>query len=402
MHVNRKQLLKKCRNDPEFRMSEPSSPFSSLTVLLALSLAQQAGSAETPAQSSSITSEAWQMATPSEVGLDADLIRSMLEKINTAGGYQNISSLLVVKDGKLVVEQYYPPGDQREQLFKQFAPQEQTSATKSVTSILFGMAIDQHLIKSVDEKVATFFPEYAEIFSDPAKAKISLRDLLTMQAGLEWDEWNYPYTDARNSHIQMLRSDDPIRYVFEQRVVAPPGTKFAYSSGNSIVLGRIISKVSGKRVEKFAEQFLFEPLGITDFYWSKYPGEIVQTGGGLYLRPRDMAKIGCLVLNDGRWRGKQIVSETWVSESTKRQVAGDQIPTAARADGYGYQWWISTLQVGEREFESYSARGRGGQFILVVPELKLVAVFTGPADSPLLFQPLDIAQKYILPAAVAK
>ena len=273
----------------------------------------------------------------------------MLEKINAADGYKNIKSLLIAKDGKLVVEEYYPPGDEREQMFKRFAPQELTSATKSVTSVLIGIAIDQHLIKSVDEKAASFFPECADIFVDADKAKIRLRDLLTMQAGLSWDEWTYPYSDARNSHIQMLRSNDPIRFVFEQPVVAPAGTKFAYSSGNSIVLGRIISKVTGKRVEKFAEQFLFNPLGITDFYWGKYPGEILQTGGGLFLRPRDIAKIGSLFLDHGRWRGHQIVSESWVRESTEDQVGAAQIPKAAEADGYGYQWWISSFKARRTE-----------------------------------------------------
>lgn len=129
---------------------------------------------------------------------------------------------------------------------------------------------------------------------------------------------------------------------------------------------------------------------------------IVQTGGGLFLRPRDMAKIGALFLTDGRWRGNQIVSEGWGRDSTKDQVPSAQIPKAAQADGYGYQWWISSLKVGDRNFDSFSARGRGGQFIHVVPELKLVAVFTSPPDNPLLFQPLDIAQKFLLPAAVAK
>lgn len=382
-------------------MLDPRYLFSILTLLFALASSENVGNAQTKNNVSGQAGNEWQTATPSEMNLDSDLIRSMLKKINTAGGYQNIKSLLILKNDKLVVEEYYPPGDKREQLFKQFAPQEQTSATKSVTSILIGIAIDQHLIKSVDEKVSTFFPEYADIFADPSRAKIRLRDLLTMQAGLEWDEWTYPYTDARNSHVQMLRRNDPIRYVFEQRVVASPGTKFAYSSGNSIALGGIISKVTGKRVEKFAEQFLFDPLGITDFYWSKYPGDIVQTGGGLFLRPRDMAKIGSLFLNDGRWHGDQIVSEKWVRDSTKDQVPSAQIPKEAQADSYGYQWWISSFKVGERNFDSFSARGRGGQFILVVPEMKLVVVFTSPADNPLLFQPLDIAQKFILPAAIA-
>jgi CubicO group peptidase (beta-lactamase class C family) len=268
-----------------------------------------------------------------------------------------------------------------------------------VTSILIGIAIDRHLITSVDEKASTFFPEYADIFADPAKAKITLKDLLTMQAGVSWDEWTVPCTDARNDHIRMLRSDDPVRYVFEQPVVAKAGTKFTYSSGISIALGKIIQKVSGQRVDKFAEQFLFEPLGISDFYWSKYPGEIVQTGGGLFLRPRDMAKIGWLFLNRGRWNDKQIVSEKWIGESTKNYVDAGQIPTAAQASGYGYQWWLSSFKAGEEIVETYSARGRGGQFILAIPKRQLVAVFTSLPDNPLMFQPLEMVKKFILPAA---
>ena len=374
--------------------------FSILTFVSALGLVGSPGKAQTNGNASVPNEDDWQIATLSEVHLDPDIIRSLLGKIDVPNGYQNIKSLLIVKDGKLVVEEYYPPGDVREQEFKRFAPQEQTSATKSVTSILIGIAIDQHLIKSVDETVATFFPEYADSFKDPDKAKIRIRDLLTMQAGLSWDEWTYPYTDARNTHVQMLRSKDPIRYVLEQPIVAPQGAKFAYSSGNSIVLGKIISKATGKRVEKFAEQVLFEPLGITDFYWGKYPGEIVQTGGGLFLRPRDMAKIGYLYLKGGRWGDHQIVSENWVKESTKDQVGADKIPKAAQADGYGFQWWLSSFKVGEQDFDSFSARGRGGQFILVVPKLELVAVFTSPAENPSLFQPLEIMQKYVVPAAL--
>ena len=196
----------------------------------------------------------------------------------------------------------------------------------------------------------------------------------------------------------MLRSDDPVRYVLEQPVVAPAGSKFSYSSGISIALGKIIAKVSGMPADKFADQYLFEPLGISDFYWSKYPGEIVQTGGGLFLRPRDMAKIGYLYLNGGRWEGKQIVSAQWIQESTKGRVDSSQIPQAARADGYGYLWWLSSFKVGEDVVESYSARGRGGQFILILPKQQIVAVFTSPADNSLMFQPLDIVQKYLLPA----
>jgi len=155
-------------------------------------------------------------------------------------------------------------------------------------------------------------------------------------------------------------------------------------------------------VDKYAERFLFGPLGISDFYWAKYPGEIVQTGGGLFLRPRDMAKIGYLFLNDGRWQGKQIVSKKWIRESTKNHVDAGQIPKAAHADGYGYQWWLSSLPIGDRRVESYSARGRGGQFILIAPEEQMVVVITSATDDSLTFQPLDMIQQYVLPAASAK
>jgi CubicO group peptidase (beta-lactamase class C family) len=344
--------------------------------------------------------------------LDARLIRNMLAAVVNEGAkaegsgpvavdrYKNISSLVIVRNGKLVVEEYFPriQGDRRAKAFRRVALQEQTSATKSVTSILIGIAIDRKLIKSVDEKISTLLPEYAELFADEDKAKIRLRDFLSMQAGLSWDEWTLPYTDEHNDHIRMLRSDDPVRYVLKQPVVAPPGTKFAYSSGVSIALGKIIAKVSGKPADKFANEHLFEPLGISDFYWSKYPGEFVQTGGGLFLRPRDMAKIGCLYLNGGRWQGKQIISEQWIQESTTTHVDTSQIPQAARADGYGYQWWLSSFKVDEQVVESYSARGRGGQFILVLPKQQIVAVFTSPADNGLMFQPLDMVQKYLLPA----
>jgi CubicO group peptidase (beta-lactamase class C family) len=346
--------------------------------------------------------DGWETASLGSVNMDTELVRALCDRVIN-GGYKNTQSVLIVKDGKLVVEEYFPrqEGDRREQALKRVSPHEQHSATKCVNSILIGIAIDQHLIRGVDEKVSTFFPEYADIFNGD-KNKLCLKDLLAMSAGLSWDEWTYPYADPRNDHVAMVRSPDPIRYVLERPLVAQPGTKFAYSSGIAITLGQIIHKVSGLRTDKFAERHLFEPLGITDFYWSQYPDDIVQTGGGLYLRPRDMAKIGYLFLNGGRWQGRQIVSEAWVKESTKNRAGPGQIPEAAHATGYGYQWWLNSFRVGDRVVESFSARGRGGQFILVIPDRQLVVVVTSTTDDGLTFQPLDIVQNYVLPAAIAR
>jgi CubicO group peptidase (beta-lactamase class C family) len=345
----------------------------------------------------------WETASLEGEKIDAGQVASMFEQIST-GEFKNISSVLLVRNGKLVAEEYFPrvEGDRRAQAFPRVAPREITSATKSITSILIGIAIDKRLIRGVNEKVSALLPTYADQFAGRDKYGLRLRHLLTMCAGLSWDEWSYPYSDPRNSHIQMLRASDPIRYVFEQKLVETPGAHFAYSSGISLALGEIIHNVAKMPVDKFAAQNLFEPLGITDFYWSKYPGEIVQTGGGLFLRPRDMAKIGYLFLNEGRWQGKQIVSADWVKESTSNQVPAGQMPAAARADGYGYQWWLSSFDHEGQSIASYSARGRGGQFILVAPSLQLVAVFTSPPENELTFQPLDLMQRYILPAVMDK
>jgi CubicO group peptidase (beta-lactamase class C family) len=222
-----------------------------------------------------------------------------------------------------------------------------------------------------------------------------------MTAGLSWDEWTYPsYTDPRNDAAMMASKADFFRYVLERPVATTPGTKFVYNSGISLMLGEIIYKASGLRADKFAERHLFLPLGITNYSWGKAPNGVVNTLGGLALRPRDMAKIGCLFLNGGRWQGKQIVSEKWVKDSTKQQIGVSQLPTWFLVDGYGYQWWLGSFHVRGQTIGSYSARGRGGQFIIVYPALQMVAVFTGWNDNELLGQPLDMLQRYILPAAI--
>jgi CubicO group peptidase (beta-lactamase class C family) len=349
------------------------------------------------------TQDGWEITSLAKAKIDAEMLRPMFERI-ASGQYKNIRSVLIARDGKLVVEEYFPrtEGDRRGQALRRVSPIEMTSATKSVTSLLIGIAIDQQRIKGVDEKVSTFLPEYADVFADAKKTRLTIKDLLTMSAGLSWDEWSYPYTDPRNDHgSQILRSNDPIRFVLERPIVAEPGEKFTYNSGLSIVLGQILLKASGMRADKFAERNLFEPLGITDFYWSKLPDEIVQTGGGLFMRPRDMAKLGQLMLDGGRWRGKPIVSEAWVNESTRVQVDASKIPAAAMAGGYGFHWWVDSLKAGDRVVKSFSARGRGGQYIVVMPQQRMVVIMTCAVDNPLLLQPLELLQQYILPAAVA-
>jgi CubicO group peptidase (beta-lactamase class C family) len=334
----------------------------------------------------------WPTASLQE-SFNGQLIQQLFARIDD-GTYKNIHGVLLVRDGKLVVEKYFSGQDEqvKHQQFQRDALHDLASATKSVNSILVGIAIDQHLIGGVDEKISAVFPEYADLFADPKKSAIRLRDCLSMTTGLAWNESDLPYTDARNDHVAMNASGDPIRYLLERPLVAVPGKTFVYNSGISILLGEIIHKVSRLPADKFAERYLFGPLGITNYYWLKYPNGVVQTGGGLWLRPYDMAKIGYLYLNGGRWDGNQIVSASWV-EASIQQHALDRT--------YGYQWWLGNFEVDGHQFAAYGAQGRGGQIIIVFPDLQLVAVFTGWNEGALGEQPYDMLRRYILPAAAA-
>jgi CubicO group peptidase (beta-lactamase class C family) len=337
--------------------------------------------------------DGWTTADLRSENFDATLIEQLIERIRK-NTYKNIHSLLLIKNGKLILEEYFPgqEEDGKTQRYQRDTLHGIHSVTKSVNSLLIGIAIDQKLINGVDEKLSTFFPEYKSLFEnkDSGKGAICLKHLLSMTAGLAWDESLLPYTDVRNDHVALNHSEDQIRYVIERPLVAAPGAKFNYSSGISIVLGEIIHKASGMRADKFAEQHLFKPLGISDYSWSKYPNGLIQTGGGLLLRPRDMGKIGCLVLNAGHWQGKQIVSKTWLRESMKQQ-APDRT--------YGYQWWLGQLPVGDRRIVTYGAQGRGGQFILAMPDLQLVAICTGWNDgNGLGEQAFDMLKEFVLPA----
>jgi CubicO group peptidase (beta-lactamase class C family) len=348
------------------------------------------------------TRDGWETASLNDENLDANLIKELFERISDHT-YKNIHSVLLVKNGKLVVEEYFPGKNCLGQYwtYTRDTLHDLQSVTKSVNSILVGMAIDQHLITGVDEKISVFSPEYADLFTNREKDTICLKHLLSMTAGLAWDESTYPYTDARNDAAGMSGSRDYFRYVLEKPVIATPGTKLTYSSGISWILGEIVRKSSGLPADKFAERYLFGPLGISDYYWEKFPNGSVNTGGGLMLRPRDMAKIGQLYLNGGRWQGKQIVSEEWVKESTKQQSGAAPLPTwVPETAGYGYQWWLGSFHVCDQVIGWYGAAGRGGQLVVVFPDLQMVAVFTGWNDNALLAQPIDMLQRYILPAAI--
>jgi CubicO group peptidase (beta-lactamase class C family) len=341
--------------------------------------------------------DGWGVAAPEAVGLASASLYALGEHFRT-WPEANVHSVLVVRRGVLVYEQYFAGDDEDwgrpmgRVTFDRDTKHDLRSITKSVTSLLVGIAIHRKLLESVDEPIFTFFPEHADLRT-PEKDRILLRHLLMMAAGLEWEEWR-PSTDPMNSEIRMMYSPDRCRFTLGQPVVEPPGRVWNYSSGASDLLGAVVRKTAARPLEDFAREFLFQPLAITDTAWNTYPESDITSGaGGLRLRPRDMAKLGQLVLDRGRWNGQQIVPADWIDESITPQIGcSDNIYF------YGYQWGLGRSLVNKREILWVAASGLGGQRIFVVPALDLVVVITGglytsPREARL---PVHILNRYVL------
>jgi CubicO group peptidase (beta-lactamase class C family) len=310
--------------------------------------------------------DGWQTGDLCEVKIDQKKIESLVNKI-TMNEYPNLHSLLIVRKGKLVLEEYFSGYDH-------LTIHSTASCTKSFTSCLVGIALHQRIIGSIDQTLWDYFADYpgADWKSDPRRKEINLCQLLTMTSGMFWDEGTYPYSDPRNTNTKMVLDSDPVKYLLQLPIVDHPGEKFLYSSAHGVLLGAIIKKMSGLYADEFANEYLFQPLGIDKFFWRRLSDDTVQCSGGLRLIPRDMAKFGQLYLNNGKWNNKQVIPVEWVRESWKVR----SYPEIEGAEGYGYQWWIDDYEYRGRPCRSYSARGYGGQFIYVFPELNTVIVMT--------------------------
>jgi CubicO group peptidase (beta-lactamase class C family) len=297
---------------------------------------------------SSKLNDGWLVDTPANAGLDASRLCATADWLKTANA--DVHAVVVIRHGKLVFEQYFagfddpwgmPDGSFR---FDATTKHDMRSVSKSVTSLLIGIAIDRKLIASVDEPAIKFFPEYSTIKS-PGWDAIKVGDLLTMSSGIMWEE-NLPWNDPRNDEPHLGKDADPLAYVVAKPIVAAPGTVWNYNGGGTDLLGAIIARASGKPLNEFARDALFEPLGISDWEWKSYENGKLSAAAGLRLRPRDAAKIGQLLLNQGAWNGKQIVSAQWIAQSVvARQQA---IGYFGGLFFYGYQWWLGRTLVGDQ------------------------------------------------------
>jgi CubicO group peptidase (beta-lactamase class C family) len=321
----------------------------------------------------------WETASPEDVGLDAVVLCKIIQELAAQGRVaarpdrRNVHAVLVVRHGKLVFEAYAAGKDENWGEPLGDIPHDATtrhdmrSISKSVVSLLFGIAIERKLIVGTDIPVLPFFSEYA--VKTPKWDKILLRYLLTMTPGIDWNEdtaWMDPYNTVR----AMYEAADPYPYILGREVLHEPGTKWQYNTGATELLGAVLKKATGKPVDQFAKEALFDPLHIEDFEWGAMLNGEPAAGGGLRLRPRDAAKIGQLILNGGTWQGQRIVPEDWVKQSTK-----PRFDTSWGGMQYGYQWWLGTSPFGAgRTVDWIAAFGFGGQRIFIVPALDLVVV----------------------------
>lgn len=320
--------------------------------------------AEVPAD----VGDGWSVASLAQRRIDPSRIMDLSSRIDL-GEFRHIHSLIIARGGDLVFEEYYRE-HRRDSLHTL------QSVTKSFGATLIGIAVDQGLL-DLDATLPELLPSRAaEIALDPSKAQIRLRDLLSMRAGLRWDEWGCDYHDAScNSNRQMNDSPDWVGYVLEQPVVVAPGTRFVYNSGASNLLAAILKDATGQDPARFAEQYLFGPLQIDDYRWYRntlHRDSLPHFGGGLRLKTRDLAKLGQLYLDGGQWGGRQIVSPEWVATTTTVQ---EQV---SLFDYYGFQWWTRAMdgRLGHQPSpdDIWFGWGYGGQHVFAVPSLDLVVV----------------------------
>jgi CubicO group peptidase (beta-lactamase class C family) len=319
-------------------------------------------------------------------GLDTAALAHIVESIANRT-YPDVHGVLVYRAGKLVFEEYFY-GYNRDR------PHQMRSATKSVVSALVGIAIDRGALAGDNELVTKHLPYAGYANPDPRKNALSLRDLLTMQSGLACDDWNdaSPGNEAR-----VYESEDWVKFVLDLPMATQPGTHGSYCSGNVAVAGRIVERATGKSLPSFAQENLFAPLGIraTDVRWNyTLSASNAATFAQIYLRPRDMLKLGILFQQQGSWKGRQVISRDWIARSTGEwSTVGDQ--------RYGYFWWhqyvMATTPSGPRRVDMIVATGNGGQKIYIVPLLDLIVVLTGGnynTQSPA----MSIMSKDLLPA----
>lgn len=341
----------------------------------------------------------WVSTTPPEVGLDAKVLAAFDADIGE-GKYGYVDSMLVIRHGKVAYERYYghdygsiyqkeastpgplvvrdPSGPYNyfnswwHPYYQKGTLHTMQSVTKSVVSAVIGTAVGRDEFPDLDTPVIDFFKPGTVANVDERKRRMTVRHLLTMSTGLDWNE-DYPYTDPRNTFTIMAVEPDWVQYTIDRPMSGEPGESFQYNSGATLILGHVFNVATGMDLEEYAVKHLFEPLGIDNYHWKRTPFGLADAQEGLYVSSRDIAKIAYLYLKHGQWEDKQLVPAAWVDASITPSVP----VTDDRSIEYGYKWWLVRYEYRGEERVAFAGFGFGDQYPIVIPELDLVIVFTG-------------------------
>ena len=327
--------------------------------------------------------DGWQVADLADEGFDTQSILDMMDRVVNEN-YEGIDSVAIIRNNKLLL---YWFADRQLDNFDSWISNTDTqrhvlhSTSKSFTSALVGIAIDQGFIASTQVSFYDLFDYPAYDNWDPRKAEMTLEDALTMRLGLEWDEWSLPYTDPNNDLVSLNRRNvDWAKALLDLPMVSYPGTVFRYNTAATTAIGQAVQNATGMPLADFANVNLFYPMQITNAEWGRTPTNLPVGGSGLFLRTRDLAKFGQLYLGNGSWQGQQLISANWIADTVVRRV--DISSWATYSEAYGFQWWLDDLTYKGQLVDTWVTSGYGGQYLFVVPSLDLVVAFTGHNYEP--------------------
>jgi CubicO group peptidase (beta-lactamase class C family) len=335
---------------------------------------------------------------PESAGLDARHLSTIGAAIRN-GRLRNLHAVVVMRRGRLVFEQYFTGHDERlgrplgEVAFGPDTLHDVRSVTKSVVSVLYGIALEDGHVPPLECPLLEAHPDYPDLAGDTSRMQIRVKHALSMTMGTEWNE-GIPYSDPRNDERRMAAAPDRYRFILDRPLVTPPGERWNYNGGATAVIAALVARGTGRPLLDYARERLFAPLGIEHLDWMSDNDREPSAAAGLRLRPRDIAKIGQLVLDGGRWANRQVVPAAWLKESVEPRV--DVEPLVR----YGYFWWLGAASVGDVPAPWVGAFGNGGQRLFVLPELELVvAVTAGRYNEPDGGRtPTAVLTQFVLPA----
>lgn len=327
----------------------------------------------------------WPSAAPEALGFDADLAEK-LDAGFRSGLLNGLHSVLIARKGQVVLERYYKGRDESWGAplgVVEFSPEKRhdlRSVTKSIVGLLYGIALDRGLVPPPDASLLPLFPEYADLAADPRRAKLTVGQALSMTLGLAWDEMR-PYSDPANSEIAMENAPDRYRFILEQPSDAEPGARWTYSGGAVALVGAIIARGTGQSLPDFLKTALLAPLGIDTFEWAAGRDGVPSAASGLRLRPRDLLRIGQMVLNKGAWGDRQIVPRAWLAATATPE-------TKTNEEGFEYSrlWWMGRIPLPALPGAPHrwlGGLGNGGQRLLLLPDAELaVVIHCGNYNAP--------------------